>query len=173
MLKAGNWWVLMSVGKPSVINSFSDVLASWSSLGRHAFCTTQCWCLEGAWWEVVPRPQREWCRCCTCPFAQRLTPPWAVPQGTGVDGMGRWSMQALGARTPPRQTSQDCGRRTGHLSLWANLIVRRLMSPLRCNNCCRSDIRQTWTRGHFCHLLTAETIPFLRRVQPEGAINND
>lgn len=174
MLKAGTWWVLMSAGKPSIINSFSDVLASWSSWGRRAFCTAQCWCLEGAWWEVVPRPRRGWCRCCSCPFAQRLTPPWAVPQSTGVDGMGRWSVRVLGASSPPRQTSQDCERRMGHLSFWANLMVRRLtMLPLRCNNCCISDIRQPWTRGHFCRLLTVEIIPFLSSVQPEWAINND
>lgn len=155
MLKAGTWWVLIYADKPSVINSSSDVLASWSSWGRRAFCTAQCWCLVGAWWEVVPRPRR----CCWCPFAQRLTPPWAVPQSTGVDGMGRWSVRALGASSPPRRTSPDCERRRGHLSFRAKLMVRRLtMSPLCCNNCnCISDIRQPWNRGLFRCLLTAES----------------
>lgn len=137
-------WVLMSTGEPSIINSFSDVLAAWSSWGRPAFCTAQCWYLQGAWWEVVPKPRRGWRHWCSCPFVQRLTPPGVVPQSSGSNGMGRWSVRALGTSSPLRQTAQDCGR-TGHLSFWANFTFRRLHQSI-------CELRQPWTISYFLNL---------------------
>lgn len=100
----------MFTGESGVISSFVDVQVSWSSLGRPAFCETLHWCLKGAWWEAVQRPQV--CRCCSSPFVPRSTPPWAAPQSGQVPtGMCSWSMQVPGTSSPPRQTSQDCEER--------------------------------------------------------------
>lgn len=103
----------MSTEEPSVINSFSDVLAAWNSWGRCAFFMARRWCLQGAWWEVGPRPRKGCCSCCCwCPSVHCLLPPWAVSQSCGLDWTGRQSAWAHGASSPLQQISQDCKRRT-------------------------------------------------------------
>lgn len=99
----------MFAGKPSVIDSFVDVRAAWSSWGRPAFCKALHWCLKGAWWEEEQRPQR--CHCCLCPFAPLLTHPWAALQSCQwTAGMGCLLAWVPEANSRLLQTSLDCGR---------------------------------------------------------------
>lgn len=92
--------------EPTVISSFVNVRAAWSSWGRPAFCKALRWCQRDALWGAArtPRSRRR-----TCPFARPSTPPWVVPPSCwGATVTGSRSARAPGASSPLLQTSPDC-----------------------------------------------------------------